>query len=337
MASFGLIPKMEYKPNRSIPIRRSLTQSKKAITFEQSTLSGNTLLLMAQGCLTMSRSRRLNKSSVISTGRASAGDARYAIEHPNSVLQSIYGIEEPLYDIDFKVLPAPQYLSRGLYLAFIGLVYLAIGLFVLFRQNRAALTYHFFFWSLLSFIYYFYSSTLEFSTHDRLVSLLDNLRGSCSRRCFCISARISHRARDCLCVRVQSSLRSTCRRSFSSLLKFFGTTNRMRASLLAARSIPVRNLFDQIELFYGAIFFVAGSALLLRTFLRAEKPLLRQQLKWIIWGMGISGLPFAVLYVIPYISNLEITAADGDDRLRAAHPDTAFVRLFDSPLSPDGR
>ena len=71
------------------------------------------------------------------------GDARYAIEHPNPVLQGIYGIEEPLYDTDFKVLSAPQNLSRGLYLAFIGLVYLAIGLFVLFRQNRAALTYHF--------------------------------------------------------------------------------------------------------------------------------------------------------------------------------------------------
>ena len=52
-----------------------------------------------------------------------------------------------------------------------------------------------------------------------------------------------------------------------------------------------------------------GGALLLRTFLRTEKPLLRQQLKWIIWGLGLSGLPFAMLYLVPYVLNLAITPA----------------------------
>src|SRR5205085_12207194 len=94
-------------------------------------------------------------------------DARYAIEHNDPILQSIYKMEGPsLFDVDFQVAAAPQYLERGLYLAFIGLVYLGIGLFVLFRQNRAELTYHFYVWSLLSFIVYFYSSTLEFTALD---------------------------------------------------------------------------------------------------------------------------------------------------------------------------
>ncbi len=236
-----------------------------------------------------------------------AGDARYAIEHPNPVLQNIYGIEEPLYDTDFRVLPAPQYLSRGLYLAFIGLVYLAIGLFVLFRQNRAALTYHFFFWSLLSFIYYFYSSTLEFSTHDRLVSVLDNsawvllaplFLHFCAN--FPSGKGLSARSRPIVFALYLPSIILV---AFEILWHYKPDAGIFGSGAL----IQVRNLFDQIELFYGAIFFIAGSALLLRTFLRAEKPLLRQQLKWIIWGMGIAGLPFAALYVIPYISNVEIT------------------------------
>ncbi len=235
------------------------------------------------------------------------GDARYAIEHQNSVLQSIYGIEKPLYDTDFKVLPAPQYLGRGLYLAFIGLVYLAIGLFVLFRQNRAALTYHFFFWSLLSFIYYFYSSTLEFSTHDRLVSLLDNsawillaplFLHFCAN--FPSGKGLSVRSRPIVFALYLPSIILV---AFEILWHY-----KPDAGIFASGTlVEVRNLFDQIELFYGALFFIAGSALLLRTFLRAEKSLLRQQLKWIIWGMGIAGLPFAALYVIPYISNVEIT------------------------------
>src|SRR5712692_8435982 len=79
-------------------------------------------------------------------------NARYAIVHPDPVLKDIYGIKHPIYDVDFKVVARDQHLGRGLYLAFIGLVYLAIGLFVLFKQRRAALTYHFYAWSLLSFV-----------------------------------------------------------------------------------------------------------------------------------------------------------------------------------------
>ena len=67
-------------------------------------------------------------------------NARYTIVHSDPVLQSIYGIRHPKYDVDFKVIGRDQRLERGLYLAFIGVVYLAIGLFVLFRQRRAALT-----------------------------------------------------------------------------------------------------------------------------------------------------------------------------------------------------
>src|SRR5262245_26674132 len=62
------------------------------------------------------------------------GEARYTIYHPYKQLQRIYRIDEPLYDIDFKPIALTENLSRGLYLAFIGFVYLAIGLFVLFKQ-----------------------------------------------------------------------------------------------------------------------------------------------------------------------------------------------------------
>src|SRR5262249_15153221 len=103
-------------------------------------------------------------------------DARYAIEHHDPTLQKIYGLkgDENLFDVDFKVSAAPQYLGRDLYLAFIGLVYLAIGLFVLFKQNRAALTYHFFIWSLVSFVVYFLNASRERTPFDTWVSFLDN-------------------------------------------------------------------------------------------------------------------------------------------------------------------
>src|ERR1044071_10187394 len=105
--------------------------------------------------------------------QGAGNNARYAILHPDPVLKDIYGINQAFYDVDFKVVARDQHLGRGLYLAFIGLVYLAIGLFVLFKQRRAALTYHFYAWSLLSFVGYFYSSTFEFTKLDRFVSFMD--------------------------------------------------------------------------------------------------------------------------------------------------------------------
>jgi PAS domain S-box-containing protein len=69
----------------------------------------------------------------------------------------------------------------------------------------------------------------------------------------------------------------------------------------------VRDFLDRSELVHYFLFFLAGSVLLIRTFVRADRPLLRQQLKWIIWGIGLSAVPFAAFYLIPYLLNVEAT------------------------------
>ena len=239
-------------------------------------------------------------------------DARYAIEHPNSVLQGIYSIEQPLYDVDFKVVTAPQNLERGLYLAFIGLVYLIIGLFVLFKQNRASLTYHFFAFSLLSFVWYFYSSTNEFTPHDRLVSLLNNAALTLLAPVFlhfCAnfpSGRgLSVRKHPIVAALYVPAIILTGLEvvwHYQPDLSLFG-----RAVFGGGLLIQARGMLDKAELGYSGLFFIFGGILLIRTFILAQKPLLRQQLKWIVWGLGVSGLPFAALYLIPYIINIEIT------------------------------
>src|SRR5262249_7975817 len=222
-------------------------------------------------------------------------NARYAIYHPDPVLKDIFGIKQDLYDVDFKVGARDQHVGRGVYLAFIGLVYLAIGLFVLFKQRRAALTYHFYAWSLLSFVGYFYSSTLEFTKLDRLVSLLDAAAWALLAPLFlhfCANfpsrRELSARQRPVIAALYAPALALVgVEAAWHYRPGFFGGASLVRWG----------NALDKIELAYGATFFVFGSLLLLRTFLRAEKPLLRQQLKWIIWGLGLSGLPFAFLYL----------------------------------------
>lgn len=231
-------------------------------------------------------------------------DARYVIERKNHVLQSIYKADEPLYDVDFKVTTLPQNLGRGLYLAFLGAVYLAIGLFVLFRQNRAALTYHFFAWFLVSFVVYFYSPTREFNGFDKTISFLDT-----AALAF-LAPLFLH-----FCANFPSDKRLFLRSRLLAGLIYLPAFALVAMEALwhyaptvfssgALTSIGRR--LEDIELIHYACFFVVGNVLLIRTFVRAKTPLLHQQLKWIVWGLGLSVLPFIALYLIPYISNIDI-------------------------------
>ena len=241
-------------------------------------------------------------------------NARYAIVHQDPVLKGILGIKKGVYDVDFKVVPLDQNLERGLYLAFIGLVYLGIGLFVLFKQRRAALTYHFFAWSLLSYVSYFYAPTLEFTKLDRLVSFLDGASWVllaplflhfCAN--FPLGQAISVRRRPIIALLYLPAILLVTVEAFWHYKPNLQVGNN---ALFASESL-VRwgTTLRQVELAHFALFFLVGGALLLRTFLRTEKPLLRQQLKWIIWSLGLSALPFGFLYLIPYVVNLEITPA----------------------------
>ncbi len=244
--------------------------------------------------------------------QGTGNNARYAILHPDPVLRDIYGISQEIYDVDFKVVARDQRLGRGLYLAFIGFVYLAIGLFVLFRQRGAALTYHFYAWSLLSFVGYFYSSTLEFTKLDRLVSFMDGAAWAVLASLFlhfCMNfpaGRGRPRFRPLVAALYAPALVLITVEAFWHYKPDFKLSS--NSPLFGSASlVPWGNRLGKIELAYCATFFVIGSALLMRTFLLAQKPLLRQQLKWIIWGLGLSGLPFGFLYLIPYVSSLEIT------------------------------
>jgi len=239
--------------------------------------------------------------------------ARYAIEHHDPTLKKILGTKKPIYDIDFKVAAKERHLERGLYLAFIGLVYLAIGLFVLFKQRRAALTYHFFAWCLLSFVGYFYSSTLEFTRLDRLVSFLDAASWALVAPVFLhfcakfpsieASGRRVRRAVLAVYLPAIVIVILPALWHYQPLWRLLSGNRELSDAALFSWT----NILSKFEIAHFASYLIAGSVLLLGAFVRSERPGLRQQLKWIIWGLGLSGLPFAALYLVPYISNIEIT------------------------------
>lgn len=57
---------------------------------------------------------------------------------------------------------------------------------------------------------------------------------------------------------------------------------------------------DRVELVYLPVFLVGGLAVLVRALGRARSVTARRQLRWIVWGTALGGLPFAFGYALPW-------------------------------------
>ncbi|MGH9765403.1 MAG: hypothetical protein ACREDR_27560, partial [Blastocatellia bacterium] len=234
------------------------------------------------------------------------GRARYAIEHKDETIKGIYKLDQlQLYDYEFEVQEASQHLGIGLYLALIGVVYLAIGVFVLFKQAKARLTYHFLAWFVASFVMYFFNSTKELTPLDKLVDFLDAVAFSL------LAPLFVH-----FCIRFSSRLKLAWRGKVVSALIYLPAAVLVGFEVLyhyIPRALPesglqnFRDKLDMAELVQLAVYFAAGSVMLIVSFVKAKTSLHRQQLKWIIWGLALSVSPLILFYCIPYVLNLETT------------------------------
>jgi PAS domain S-box-containing protein len=64
--------------------------------------------------------------------------------------------------------------------------------------------------------------------------------------------------------------------------------------------VRVVALLDRLEYVYLAVFLAAGLAILVRALSRARSVTVKRQLRWIVWGTALGGLPFAFGYAIPF-------------------------------------
>jgi hypothetical protein len=194
---------------------------------------------------------------------------------------------------------------RAFYLALIGLVYLGIGVYFLLRQGQAPYVTHFFFICLFAFIAHFYSPTAELRTQfDKAVDMADLVSLLLLGPLFIHFAAI-YPSRDHLFSR---------RRSLAALLYLPALALIICEILLRMASLRERlpisavNLKDALE--RGADFLFAASllisgALFLRSFRQARSTVVRQQLKWIVWGIGVASLVFTAFYIPSRFNSLQ--------------------------------
>jgi PAS domain S-box-containing protein len=213
--------------------------------------------------------------------------------------QVYYVITRDGIPLDTPVKVIPEALDRSLTLGLrvIGLIYLLIGLYVLFRRWGAPRATHFYLFCLVSFAWYALKYTGQLDMLDWTVFWTNVVAESLQPALFLHFALSFPEER----------FKNTRRRWLLPLVYAPGV-GLLGLWLLAINHWQATGLLkhrlDQTGTAYDAAFYVLVALLFLRSYRRANSPLLRQQLKWLYRGSFGAVLPFTFFYAIPFLFDL---------------------------------
>ncbi len=200
--------------------------------------------------------------------------------------------------LDIQVILIPTDRSSNQWLRFIALVYLAIGIYVLFRRWTAPKSTHFYVFCLVSFVLYSFKYTTRLDNFDWII-YWGNIVAEALQPALFLHFAVS----------------------FSDVFAL-NRPNRVRRRLLSAAIYApaavliglqysaihmwsatevLRYRLDQIAVAYLAIYYIIAAFVFRFRYNRAASGLERQQLKWLTRGTLLTITPFTLLYVIPYL------------------------------------
>ena len=233
------------------------------------------------------------------------GQLHYLMERPS------YPEETRFYYADLDNLGAVhKWTPRVIYINLLGLVYLFVGFFVLFKQGgRAPYALHFATLCLAAFVFHFYTPTGTYRDLDLGIAFLRNAA-------FLLFAPLF--LHFCLLYPTKQQLFSSRRWGALGLyvpaLLLIGLSVPMFFRDQIAKGFPPLHDLPITEravgLFYviGMVHFVTAlvtsAVLLIRTYVTAKATIVRQQVKWVVWGTALAVAPFTFLYALVYLFDL---------------------------------
>jgi two-component system, NtrC family, sensor kinase len=183
----------------------------------------------------------------------------------------------------------------------IALVYLAIGLFVLFRRWTAPKSTHFYVFCLVSFILYAFKYTGILDGLD-ITILTGNIIATALQPALFLHFAISfteepgRRRRKLLYPLLYIPGLAL------GVLRFLSYTHWESTGRLQLR-------LDKFDYGYLATFYILAAIVFWIRDHDEEQPLQRQQLKWLSRGTVLTVIPFTALYVIPFLCNAYMPSA----------------------------
>jgi two-component system NtrC family sensor kinase len=180
----------------------------------------------------------------------------------------------------------------------IALVYLAIGLYVLLRRWTAPKSTHFYVFCLASFILYAFKYTGVLDGLDETILTGEVLATALQPAMFLHFA-----------ISFTEEPRRPLRRLLYPLLYVPGMVlagMRALSYFYWSSTAALQHRLNQFDYLYLAGFYIVAAIVFWVRYRVEEKPLERQQLKWLSRGTVLTVVPFTVLYVIPFLMNLNL-------------------------------
>jgi two-component system, NtrC family, sensor kinase len=193
--------------------------------------------------------------------------------------------------------PAEKPTSIENYERAIGLIYLFIGLFIFARRWNAPRAVHFYVFCLVSFIFYSFHYSGKLDTFDYEVYWIKIVAQ------VLMPALLLHFAL-VFPERSEGAGRSISKLGFVYLPPVAILMVHISTALGALGFVPwlaSRILLDKIAYSYLGACLLAAGIVFYRNYRGAPAGVLRQQLKWLTAGTFVGTVPFAALYIVPYI------------------------------------
>ncbi len=184
------------------------------------------------------------------------------------------------------------------YQYFVGAAYLFVGLFVFFRRGDAHRALHFYLLCLASFVLYTFHYTGKLNSFDQVIYFGNVFAGLLMPTLFIHFALVFPEPPAWLRGRVRPTLLYVPAVA-GGLLWMAVVSGTLR---IAVSPIELRWLFDRVWLGFLAGGQLAGAGLLSWRYRRTKDAITRQQIKWLRNGAVFGVLPFAALYVLPYLA-----------------------------------
>lgn len=231
------------------------------------------------------------------------GEIHYLIERPS------FPAETRFYYADLDNLGSIKtWSARDIYLNLIGLVYLCIGLFVVFKQGgRAPFVLHFATLSLAAFVFHFYTPLGTYKDLDLAIAFLRNAGFILFAPLF-LHFSIIYPVRHTLFE--EKRWRSVFLYLPALLLLAISIVIFLRDQLI--RVVPAATQLLDYSPAFAARFYktafihfaaalVISAAILIRRFIVSKNTVARQQLKWVVSGSALAIAPFTLLYAIGFV------------------------------------
>ena len=211
-------------------------------------------------------------------------------------LPAYYTVTRDGYRLDtpIKVIPVPMNRNRYQAERIISLIYLAIGIYVLFRRWGAPRSTHFYLFCLVSFALFSLHYTGQFDALD-WTAFWANVLAEALQPALFLHFALSF---------PEERFARSSRRWLLPVIYAPGTALMAIWVWAIGTRAATKLLLDRLNqtaTAYVAAFYILAALLFLVSYRRADSPLLRQQLKWVTRGTLLAVAPFTLLYAVPYL------------------------------------